>query len=121
MSCLLTIRMHGLTLTNPAHFPLIRQQADRFQRVRELLESGFLRYLCRAETVELVGCSAAPCAPNFARSCPANRLIALCQNFWDDPAQRSATILHEPFHILFTMQFHQNNALRRADASCFES
>ncbi|HKY35577.1 MAG TPA: DUF4157 domain-containing protein [Polyangiaceae bacterium] len=111
----------GLTLTNAAQFGLIEQQRNRFRRVRETLESGFLRYLCRANTVQLVGCSPAPCDPNFARSCPANRLMALCQAFWDDPTEQGPTLLHEPFHILFTMQFHALTALRRADASCFES
>jgi hypothetical protein len=116
----------GLTLTDPAHFPLIRQQIDRFRRVRELLESGYLRYMCRggsaAASVTLAGCAADQCnADDFAMACAANRLLVLCQNFWNTPDQRSATILHEPFHILFTMGNHAPNALRRADADCFES
>ena len=111
----------GLTLTNPAHFRLIEQQRDRFQRVRETLESGFLRFICRGGTVNLVGCSAGTCGPNFALSCPGNRLIALCQAFWDTPAEQAATILHEPFHIWFDMARHAPNQPRRADASCFES
>jgi hypothetical protein len=112
----------GLTLTNPAHFRLIQQQINRFQRVRGTLESGYLRYMCRGNTVNLVGCSpAGTCGDNFALSCPGNRLVVLCQSFWNDPAQRAATILHEPFHIWFSMLRHTPNALRRADASCFES
>lgn len=112
----------GLTLTNPAHFPLIQQQADRFGHVHDLLASGFLRYICRGGTVSLVGCDPpGACGPNFAFSCPANRLIVLCQAFWDNADQQSATLLHEPFHVLFTMERHANNALRRADSSCFES
>jgi hypothetical protein len=111
----------GLTLTNPDHFPLIQQQINRFRRVRETLESGYLRYICRGGTVTLVGCETASCGDDFAFTCPGNRLIVLCQAFWDNPEQRSATILHEPFHIWFDMARHATNALRRADASCFES
>lgn len=114
----------GLTLTNKAHFQLIQQQISRFRRVRETLESGYLIYMCRGSTVSpisLVGCQPAPCGDEFASSCPGNRLIVLCQAFWDNPDERSATILHEPFHIWFEMARHAPNALRRADASCFES
>lgn len=114
----------GLTLTNPAHFRLIEQQANRFQRVRETLESGYLRYMCRGSTtapISVIGCVPAPCGTEFASSCPGNRVIVLCQGFWDTPNERSATLLHEPFHIWFHMEFHRTNALRRADASCFES
>ncbi|MEI2579941.1 eCIS core domain-containing protein [Scytonema sp. PRP1] len=111
----------GLTLTNPAHFRLIEQQRNRFRRVRETLESGYLRYICRGDKVTLVGCAEGSCGENFAFSCPGNRLVVLCQPFWDNPDERSATILHEPFHIWFDMASHETNALRRADASCFES
>ena len=112
----------GLTLTNPAHFRLIEQQRNRFTRVRELLESGFLRYMCRGTNVSLVGCSPpGSCTDNRAFSCPANRLIVLCQAFWDLPDFRGSTIMHEPFHVLFSMLRHAPNALRRADALCFES
>jgi len=111
----------GLTLTNPAHFSLVAQQVERFRRVHDLLNGGTLHYVCRGGTVGLVGCTAGTCGQNFAFSCPANSTTVLCQAFWDNPDQRSATILHEPFHILFEMARHQANALRRADASCFES
>jgi hypothetical protein len=112
----------GLTLTNPAQFRLIQQQIDRFRRVRETLESGYLRYLCRGGTaVSLVGCTTGSCEGAFAFSCPGNRLIVLCQPFWDEPAERAGTLLHEPFHIWFHMARHETNALRRADASCFEA
>jgi hypothetical protein len=111
----------GLTLTNPAHHPLIEQQRDRFRRVRETLESGYLRYMCRGGTVSLVGCAQGSCGNDFAFTCPGNRLVVLCQGFWDNPDQRAATILHEPFHIWFHMARHAPNALRRADSSCFES
>lgn len=111
----------GLTLTNPAHFGLIEQQRDRFLRVRETLESGFLRYMCRGGTVTLVGCGPGTCGEDFAFTCPGNRLVVLCQAFWDDPAERPGTILHEPFHIWFDMARHEPNALRRADSSCFEA
>lgn len=114
----------GLTLTNNAHFRLIQQQINRFRRVRETLESGYLRYMCRGSTVtpiSIIGCEPEPCGDEFASSCPGNRLIVLCQAFWDEPGERAATILHEPFHIWFTMERHAQNALRRADASCFES
>jgi hypothetical protein len=113
----------GLTLTNPAHFPIIQQQVERFGKVHDLLAGGSLHYICRGPA-DLVGCAPAAqicAAGNFAASCPANNTLFFCQPFWDNPDQRSATILHEPFHILFTMQRHQPNALRRADASCFES
>ncbi|MFZ0064056.1 MAG: DUF4157 domain-containing protein [Pyrinomonadaceae bacterium] len=113
----------GLTLTNPAHFRLIEQQRNRFRRVRTTLESGYLRYMCRGGTVSLVGCSAGTCGQgglDFAFSCAGNRLVVLCQDFWDDPAERPGTILHEPFHIWFEMARHNTSALRRADASCFE-
>ena len=111
----------GLTLTNPAHFGLIQQQINRFRRVRETLESGYLRYICRGGNVSLVGCATGTCGEDFAFSCPGNRLVVLCQAFWDEPDERSSTILHEPFHIWFDMARHATNALRRADASCFES
>ena len=112
----------GVTLTNPAHHRLIAQQRDRFRRVRETLESGYLRYICRgSDTISLVGCDPEPCGDEYASSCPGNRIVVLCQAFWDEPAERPATILHEPFHIWFHMARHAPNALRRADASCFES
>jgi hypothetical protein len=111
----------GLTLTNAAHFPLIEQQRDRFRRVRETLESGYLRYMCRGGNVSLVGCAAGNCTDAFAFTCPGNRLVVLCQPFWDEPAERAGTILHEPFHIWFHMARHDPSALRRADASCFEA
>lgn len=112
----------GLSFNNPAQHGLIRQQISRFVRVRETLQSGYLRYLALGiGNVPLVGCLAGDCGPNFAFSCPGNRLIVLCQSFWDNPDQQSATVLHEPFHIWFAMLRHNDNALRRADASCFES
>jgi hypothetical protein len=112
----------GLSFNNPAHHNLIRQQIGRFRRVRETLESGYLRYLALGiGNVSLIGCEPAPCGDEFASSCPGNRLIVLCQGFWDTPDEQSATILHEPFHIWFHMARHAENALRRADASCFES
>lgn len=111
----------GLTLTNPAHFRLIEQQRERFKRVRETLESGYLRYICRGGTVTLVGCTPGTCGTNFAFSCPGNRLVVLCQAFWDGQAEQAGTILHEPFHIWFDMARHNPSALRRADASCFEA
>jgi hypothetical protein len=111
----------GLTLANPAQFSLIQQQINRFRRVRETLESGYLRYLCRGGTVKLVGCEVGTCGSNFAFTCPGNRLVVLCQAFWDQPAERPGTLLHEPLHIWFHMARHATNALRRADASCFEA
>ncbi len=114
----------GLTLTNAAQFGLIEQQANRFQRVRETLESGYLRYMCRGSTttpISVIGCAPGPCGTEFASSCPGNRLLILCQLFWDTPDQRSVTILHEPFHIWFSMLNHGTSVLRRADSSCFES
>jgi len=112
----------GLSFNNPAHHTLIRQQIGRFRRVRETLESGYLRYLgLGIGTISLVGCEAGPCGDSFAFSCDGNRLVVLCQRFWDTPDEQSATILHEPFHIWFSMARHADNALRRADASCFES
>lgn len=112
----------GLSFNNPAHHGLIRQQIGRFRRVRETLESGYLRYLALGiGSISLVGCEAGPCDQDFAFSCDGNRLIVLCQTFWDTPDEQSATILHEPFHIWFSMASHEENALRRADASCFES
>ena len=112
----------GLTLTNRGHFGLVQQQINRFHRVRETLESGYLRYMCRGgEAIGLVGCTPGSCEEDFAFSCPGNRLIVLCQAFWDTPEEQAATILHEPFHIWFDMARHAPNALRRADASCFES
>ncbi len=105
----------------PEQFRLVEQQIVRFRRVRETLESGYLRYMCRGGTVGLVGCEAGECGDSFAFTCPGNRLMVLCQAFWDNPDQRSATILHEPFHIWFHMARHDPGALRRADATCFES
>ena len=112
----------GLSFNDPKDHGLIRQQIQRFKTVRETLESGYLRYLALGiNNVLLVGCSAGNCADNFAFSCPGNRLTVLCQAFWDEPAEQGGTILHEPFHIWFHMAHHAASALRRADASCFES
>src|SRR5436190_8978074 len=112
----------GLSFNNRAHHPLIRQQITRFQRIRETLESGFLRYLpLGIGNVSLVGCEPGNCDGDFAFSCPGNRLMVLCQSFWDDASEQPGTVLHEPFHIWFHMARHAENALRRADASCFES
>lgn len=112
----------GLSFNNAAHRGLIRQQIQRFRTVRETLQSGYLRYFALGiGSVSLVGCTAGTCGPNFAFSCPGNRLVVLCQAFWDDASEQPGTILHEPFHIWFHMARHAANALRRADASCFES
>jgi hypothetical protein len=112
----------GLSFNNPAQHGLIRQQISRFKRVRETLQSGYLRYVALGiGNVPLIGCQTGDCGSNFAFSCLGNRLIVLCQAFWDNPDQQSATVLHEPFHIWFAMLRHNDNALRRADASCFES
>ena len=113
----------GLSFNNPAHRNLIRQQIRRFRTVRETLESGFLRYFALGGTrFPLVGCTEpGSCTDAFAFTCPGNRLMVLCQAFWDTPAEQSSTILHEPFHIWFHMARHEENALRRSDASCFES
>lgn len=111
----------GLTLTNAAHHPLIEQQRDRFARVQETLESGYLRYICRGNNVDLVGCTQGSCGADFAFTCPGNRLVVLCQAFWDDIAERPGTLLHEPFHIWFHMANHNPSTLRRADATCFEA
>lgn len=112
----------GLSFNNRAHHGLIRQQIGRFKRVRETLESGYLRYLALGiGNISLVGCETGPCGTAFAFSCDGNRLVVLCQAFWDTPDEQSATILHEPFHIWFSMARHADNALRRADSSCFES
>jgi hypothetical protein len=114
----------GLSLANPAQFGLVQQQIDRIHRVRETLESGYLGYVCRGGATaptNLVGCTPLACGDNFAFSCPGNRLVVLCQAFWDTPDEQGATLLHEPFHIWFHMARHAPNALRRADASCFES
>lgn len=112
----------GLSFNNTAHHGLIRQQIRRFRTVRETLQSGYLRYFALGiGSVSLVGCTAGTCGLNFAFSCPGNRLVVLCQAFWDDASEQPGTILHEPFHIWFHMARHAANALRRADASCFES
>jgi Domain of unknown function (DUF4157) len=112
----------GLSFLNRAQHSLIRQQINRFTRVRTSLESGYLRYLALGiGNISLVGCSAGTCANDFAFTCPGNRLLVLCQTFWDTPNEMGATIMHETFHIWFHMAQHSNSALRRADASCLES
>jgi hypothetical protein len=112
----------GLSFNNVAHRGLIRQQIQRFVRVRATLQSGYLRYMgLGIGNVSLVGCQTGNCGNDFAFSCPGNRLIVLCQTFWDTPDEQGATLLHEPFHIWFHMARHEVDALRRADASCFES
>jgi len=113
----------GLSYNNRAHHGLIHQQIKRFKTVRETLQSGYLKYIALGiGKIQLVGCSIGECGPNHAFSCPGNRLVVLCQAFWDSTAEdKSGTILHEPFHIWFHMAFHNTSSLRRADASCFES
>ncbi|MBC7947053.1 MAG: DUF4157 domain-containing protein [Chitinophagaceae bacterium] len=114
----------GLSYNNPTHRGLIRQQIRRFKTVRETLQSGYLRYIALGiGKVQLIGCQVGECGPNHAFSCPGNRLVVLCQAYWDNTAaeDRSSTIMHEPFHIWFHMASHDTGALRRADASCFES
>jgi len=75
----------------------------------------------RRRSVTLSPGAPSACGTNYARSCPANRLIALCQSFWDEPAEQPGTVLHEPFHVLFTMRSHDASQPRLADASCFEA
>lgn len=112
----------GLSFNNNAHHSLIRQQRGRFKKIRETLESGYLRYMALGiGTVPLAGCTPGTCGTNFAFSCPGNRLVVLCNAFWNTPAEQAATILHEPFHIWYHMAHHSPTALRRADSSCFES
>jgi len=112
----------GLSATNAAHRRLMRLHERRYRRVRETLESGYLRYMCRGGTnVSLVGCQAGSCAGNFAFTCPANRLMVLCQAFWDETDERAGTLLHEVFHILFDMGSHRANAPRQANSFCYEA
>ena len=111
----------GLSVTDPKQRRLIAQQEDRFRRVAELLESGYLHWVCRADKLNLVGCEEGSCEGAYAFSCPANRLVALCQPFWDEPDEQPGTVLHEPFHVLFTMAIHDPSQPRLADASCFEA
>jgi len=112
----------GLSFNNRAQHAVIGQQITRFRRVRETLESGFLSFIALGiGNIKLVGCEAGNCDDAFAFSCPGNRLITLCQAFWDEADEQAGTILHEPFHVWFHMARHAENALRRADASCFES
>jgi len=99
-----------LTLTNPAHLRWIEQAESRFARVRATLESGYLRFMCRGGS----------CGANtYAFSRPANRLIVLCQLFWNEPHERPQTILHEVLHIWFDMP--HTNRLKRANTFCLES
>ena len=112
----------GLSFNNPAQHNLIRQQINRFARVRDTLQSGYLRYLSLGiGDISLVGCEPENCDDSFAFTCPGNRLVVLCMSFWNDADEQGPTLLHEPFHILFLMAHHNPSALRRADASCFES
>ncbi|MGB3344301.1 MAG: DUF4157 domain-containing protein [Aequorivita sp.] len=112
----------GLSFNNAGQRGLIIQQRGRFRKVRETLESGYLRYMALGiGNVSLVSCKSGNCTNAFAFSCPGNRLIVLCQAYWDEASEQSSTILHEPFHIWFHMANHTNNTLRRADASCLES
>ncbi|MBK9983971.1 MAG: DUF4157 domain-containing protein [Saprospiraceae bacterium] len=114
----------GISFNDPGQHSLIRQQIGRFRTVKETLQSGYLRYMALGTSdVKLVGCRVGSCGVNHAFSCPGNRLVVLCQPFWDfpNPINRGAVILHEPFHIWFHMASHEVSALKRADASCFES
>lgn len=110
----------GLDLDNVADRRNIALVITRIATVRTTLESGYIRYMCRGgNNVSLVGCSAGSCdADTFAFSCPGNRLVVLCQNFWDSPAERPGTILHEVFHIWFHMQ--HSNRTKFANATCLE-
>ncbi|MCF0048670.1 DUF4157 domain-containing protein [Dyadobacter sp. LJ53] len=110
----------GLDLDNAGDRRQIRIAISRIARVRTTLESGYLRYMCRGgNNVSLVGCSAASCdADTFAFTCPGNRLVVLCQHFWDSPGERAGTILHEVFHIWFDMD--HGNQTKFANATCLE-
>lgn len=112
----------GLSFNNPDQHRLIQQQIDRFTQIRDTLQSGYLRYHSLGiGDVSLVGCSAGNCVDAYAFSCPGNRLVVLCMPFWNKQSERGPTLLHEPFHIWYSMDHHDPSALRRADASCFES
>jgi uncharacterized protein YidB (DUF937 family) len=112
----------GLSFNNPDQHRLIQQQIDRFTQIRDTLQSGYLRYHSLGlGDVSLVGCTAGNCDDAYAFSCPGNRLVVLCMSFWNEQQERGPTILHEPFHIWYHMAHHDPSALRRADASCFES
>lgn len=110
----------GLDLGNAADRRQIQVAINRIARVRTTLESGYLRYMCRGgNNVTLVGCLAGSCnAGTFAFTCPGNRLVVLCQNFWDSPDERAGTILHEVFHIWFDMD--HGNQTKFANATCLE-
>ncbi len=112
----------GLSATNAAHRRLMRLHERRYRRVRETLESGYLRYMCRGgSNVSLVGCQAGSCGDNFAFTCPGNRLMVLCQAFWDETDERAGTLLHEVFHIWFDMASHGANAPKQANSFCYEA
>ncbi|MCF0062492.1 DUF4157 domain-containing protein [Dyadobacter chenwenxiniae] len=110
----------GLDLDNTGDRRQIRIAISRIARVRTTLESGYLRYMCRGgNNVSLVGCSATSCDNDtFAFTCPGNRLVVLCQHFWDSPGERAGTILHEVFHIWFDMD--HGNQTKFANATCLE-
>ena len=101
----------GLAVTNAADRPTIAIIELELQRVRELLESGWLRYICRD----------AGCAGEWASAIPQDRFIRLCNPFWSagNVNQQGATILHEALHVWWD-QIDDQGARPLHNAHCFE-
>jgi Domain of unknown function (DUF4157) len=85
--------------------PLIRR---RVAAIQNYIDSVVFTYNCQplATPFTIAGCAPTSCGANDnAWSCHANATeIDLCPAFWTlDADQRAKTILHETFHIVYTM------------------
>lgn len=113
----------GLSFNDRNNHNEIRRLISRFTQVRTTLESGYLKYTIGFVNLNtsLVGCLPGNCSSAYAFTCPGNRLIVLCRDFFNTPFEQGQTLLHEVFHIWYHMTHSGPRGLRRADASCLES
>jgi hypothetical protein len=101
----------GLAVTNAADRPTIAIIEREIAAVRRFLESGYVRYICRD----------AECSGEWASAIPGERVIRLCNPFWNSTSvnQQGATILHEALHLWWDQIYDQGRRPLH-NAHCFE-
>lgn len=84
---------------------------SRFQRIRGILEGGYIRYTCRGGDCQ---------SDDWAYSDAGVYRIYLCNRFYGDTEnERGGTLLHEAFHIYFP-HIEDWEAPALANAHCYE-
>jgi len=101
----------GLAVTNPADEATIAIIERELAAIRRFLQSGYVRYICRD----------AGCSGEWAAAIPGERVIRLCNPFWNTTSvnQQGATIMHEALHLWWD-QINDQGSRPLHNAHCFE-